>query len=36
MPENKGLSDDAIDGIAAVFIITIVVSAVVYWLQTMQ
>lgn len=34
--KKRGLSDDAVDGIAAVLIISIVVTAVVYWLQTMQ
>lgn len=34
-PKPKKLSDDAVDGIAAIAIITIVVSIVVYWLETM-
>ncbi len=29
------LSDDAVDGIAAVVLIVLVVSVVVYWLETM-
>jgi len=29
------LSDDAVDGIAAVVLIALVVSVVVYWLETM-
>jgi hypothetical protein len=29
------LSDDAVDGIAAVVIIALMVSVVVYWLETM-
>lgn len=29
------LSDDAVDGIAAVVIIALVVGVVVYWLETM-
>ncbi|HXH55232.1 MAG TPA: methionine synthase [Gammaproteobacteria bacterium] len=33
MPSN--LSDDAVDGIAAVVLIALVVSIVVYWLETM-
>lgn len=33
--KKKKLSDDAVDGIAAIVIITLVVSAVVYWLETM-
>lgn len=33
--KKKKLSDDAADGIAAIFIIAFVVSVVVYWLETM-
>jgi hypothetical protein len=35
-PQKTPLSDDAVDGIAAVIIIILVVSGVVYWLQTMN
>ncbi|HQZ88223.1 MAG TPA: methionine synthase [Gammaproteobacteria bacterium] len=32
---QSNLSDDAVDGIAAVVLIVLVVSVVVYWLETM-
>jgi len=32
---HKGLSNDALDGIAAVLMIALAVSGVVYWLQSM-
>lgn len=32
---KRPLSDDAVDGIAAVVIIALIVSVVVYWLETM-
>jgi hypothetical protein len=32
---QSNLSDDAVDGIAAVVLIALVVSVVVYWLDTM-
>lgn len=32
---KKGLSNDMVDGIAAVFLIALVVSGVVYWLHSM-
>jgi hypothetical protein len=32
---QSNLSDDAVDGIAAVVLIALVVSVVVYWLETM-
>ncbi len=35
MKENTRLSDDAVDAIAAVVLITLVVSVLVYWLETM-
>jgi len=33
--KKPGLSDDAMDGIAAVIIIAIIVTGVVYWLHNM-
>jgi hypothetical protein len=33
--EKKGLSDDAVDGLAAIVLIALVVGVVVYWLETM-
>ncbi len=35
MKSKQRLSDDAVDGIAVIVIITLVVSVVVYWLETM-
>jgi len=35
MHSKRKLSDDAVDGIAAIVIISLVVSVVVYWLETM-
>ncbi len=32
---KKPLSDDAVDGIAAVVLIALIVGVVVYWLETM-
>jgi hypothetical protein len=35
MDQKAGLSNDAVDGIAAVIIIALIISGVVYWLQSM-
>jgi hypothetical protein len=35
MSSKRKLSDDAVDGIAAIVIISLVVGVVVYWLETM-
>jgi len=35
MSNRQKLSDETVDGIAAVVLITLVVSVVVYWLETM-
>jgi len=35
MSKSNKLSDDAVDGIAAVVLIALVVGIVAYWLQTM-
>lgn len=35
MQPKSSLSDDAVDGIAAVVIIALIVSVVVYWLEIM-
>lgn len=32
---KKPFSDDAVDGIAAIILITLLVSGLVYWLQSM-
>jgi len=34
MKNKAGLSDDAVDGIAALALIALVVGIVVYWLET--
>ena len=35
MAKQNKLSDDAVDGIAAVTLIALIVGIVAYWLQTM-
>lgn len=35
MSHKRKLSDDAADGIAAILLIALVVSVVVYWLEVM-
>ena len=35
MSNKRRLSDDAVDGVAAIVLITLIVGVVVYWLETM-